>query len=46
VHGGPLDDHLLTLDRDVDGLALGVDLLADGDLAGLDRPLLGPEPLP
>jgi len=45
VHGGPFDDDFLALDGDVDRLVLGVDLLADADLARLDRMLLGVQPL-
>ena len=41
----PLDDDLLALDGDLQGLGLGVDLFADADLARLDRPLLGVQPL-
>src|SRR3954454_7089918 len=43
--GTPLDDDLLPLDRDVDGLLLADDALADADLAGLDRRLIDLEAL-
>ena len=43
VDRGPLDHDFLALDGDLERLLLGVDLLADADLAGLDGALLGME---
>ena len=45
MHGGPLDDDLFPLDGDIHRLGLGVDLLANVDLARLYRPLLRVQPL-